>query len=133
MDDVIFFFGGWAPIARVVVVGTLAYVALVLLMRVSGKRILTRMNGFDLLIAVSMGAVFGRVLTAQNVALAEAVAAFALLATLQSAMAWLQFRFPKFAAVATPSPTLPYFRQRVLHDALRRERVTEPELRTAAR
>ena len=36
------FFNGWAGLGRVVLVGALAYVALVLLLRVSGKRTLSK-------------------------------------------------------------------------------------------
>lgn len=133
MDQVTFFFGGWEPVARIVVVGTLAYAALVLLLRVSGKRTLVQMNAFDFLITVALGASFGRVLTARSVALVEAITAFALLVALQYAVAWLQVRSSRFAHASTSPPTLLYFRGRILHDALRRERLTEAELRTAIR
>lgn len=133
MDRVTFFFGGWEPVARVVVVGTLAYAALVLLLRVSGKRTLARMNAFDFLVTVALGASFGRVLTARSVALAEAITAFSLLVSLQYVMAWLQVRSPRFASAVTSPPSLLYFRGRFLREAMSRERVTEDELRTAIR
>ncbi|HEV2150547.1 MAG TPA: YetF domain-containing protein [Longimicrobiaceae bacterium] len=133
MDRVTFFFGGWEPVARVLVVGTLAYAALVLLLRVSGKRTLARMNAFDFLVTVALGASFGRVLTARSVALVEAFAAFALLVSLQYGMTWIQVRSPRFARAVTSPPTLLYFRGRFLRDAMLRERVTEDELRTAVR
>jgi uncharacterized membrane protein YcaP (DUF421 family) len=38
----------WAGLVRVLVVGTLAYVGLVLILRVTGKRTLSNMNAFDL-------------------------------------------------------------------------------------
>ena len=41
------FFSDWFGLLRVVIVGTLAYVALVLLLRASGKRTLSKMNAFD--------------------------------------------------------------------------------------
>ena len=133
MDNVIFFFGGWEPVARILVVGALAYVSLIMLLRVSGKRTLVQMNAFDFLITVALGASFGRILTARSVALLEAITAFALLVFLQYAVVWLQTRSARFAHAVTSPPTLLYFRGRVLHDALRRERVTEAELRTAIR
>jgi uncharacterized membrane protein YcaP (DUF421 family) len=133
VDRVTFFFGGWEPVARVLVVGTCAYVALILLLRVSGKRTLARMNAFDFLVTVALGAAFGRILTARSVALVEALAAFALLILLQFLTAWANQRSPRFARAVTSPPTLLFFRGRVLHDALRRERVTEAELRTALR
>jgi uncharacterized membrane protein YcaP (DUF421 family) len=133
MDRVTFFFGGWEPVARILVVGTLAYVALVLLLRASGKRTLAQMNAFDFVITVAVGASFGRLLTARSVALVEAVAAFVLLVSLQSAMAWLQVRFPGFARAVTTPPSLLFFRGRILRDALRRERISEAELEAVVR
>src|SRR4051794_24742339 len=49
------FFHSWAALGRVLLVGPLAYVALVLLLRVSGKRTLTKLNAFDLVVTVSLG------------------------------------------------------------------------------
>lgn len=133
MNDTTFFFGGWEPVLRVVVVGTLAYLALVPLLRVSGKRTLARMNGFDLVLAVAIGAVFGRAITAHDVALVETLVAFVLLVLLQWITAWLQVRSRRFAVLITPPPTLLFFRGRVLEDALRREKMTQPELHAAVR
>lgn len=133
MNDVIFFFGGWEPIARVLVVGTLAYFAMVLLLRSSKKRTLAQLNAFDFIITVALGASFGRILTAQGVALAEAVAAFALLIFLQFVMSHFQISSPLFKRLVTDPPTLLLYRGRILHDALRRQRITEGELQTALR
>lgn len=57
MDEATFFFGGWKPVVRVVVAGAFAYVALIPLLRASGKRTRARMNGFDLVLVVAVGAV----------------------------------------------------------------------------
>lgn len=63
--------------------GVLAYVALVVLLRVSGKRTLSKMNAFDLVVTVALGSTLATVLMAKDVALAEGVFAFALLIGLQ--------------------------------------------------
>lgn len=126
-------FDGWEPVARIVVVGTLAYTALVVLLRVSGKRTLSRMNSFDFVITVAIGATFGRVLTTRNVPLVEAVTAFALLITLQYVVTSLQIRSKRFSRLVTAEPTLLLYQGRVLHDALRAERLTEKELDGAVR
>lgn len=133
MNGAAFLFSGWEPILRILVVGTGAYAALVLLLRVSRKRTLARLNAFDFVITVAVGASFGRVLTARQVALAEAVAAFALLVMLQWAVSSLQLRSPRFARAITAPPTLLYFRGRFLPDALQRERLREDEVREAVR
>lgn len=126
-------FDGWEPVARIVVVGTLAYTALVVLLRVSGKRTLSRMNSFDFVITVAIGAAFGRVLTTRSVPLVEAVTAFALLIALQYVVASLQIRSRRFSRLVTAEPTLLLYQGRVLHDALWAERLTEKELDGAVR
>ncbi|KLU08983.1 membrane protein [Kocuria sp. SM24M-10] len=126
-------FDGWEPVARIVVVGTLAYTALVVLLRVSGKRTLSRMNSFDFVITVAIGATFGRVLTTRSVPLVEAVTAFALLITLQYVVTSLQIRSKRFSRLVTAEPALLLYQGRVLHDALRAERLTEKELEGAVR
>lgn len=133
MSDMTFFFGGWAPILRILVVGTLAYLALIALHRISGKRTLSRMNAFDFLITVALGASFGRILTARNVALSEAVTAFALLVALQFVVAVLRHRSRSVERTLTASPTLLFYRGDFQRSEMQRERVTEDEITGAVR
>ena len=49
------FFDSWFGLLRVLVVGALAYAALILFLRVSGKRTLTKLNAFDLVVTVALG------------------------------------------------------------------------------
>lgn len=133
MEWVTFFYNGWEPVLRILVVGSLAYVALVLLLRISRKRALVQMNAFDLIISVALGASFGRILTAREVALIEALTAFTLLLGLQYVVSWLQVRVPGFGHLVTAPPTLLYYQGRYLRDAMKHEFVTEAELHTAVR
>jgi uncharacterized membrane protein YcaP (DUF421 family) len=128
-----FFFDGLEPIVRIVVVGTAGYVALVLLLRASGKRTLAQMNSFDFVITVAIGATFGRILTARSIPLAEAVTAFALLIGLQFLVSSVQTRWRSFASLVTAAPTLLYHRGQLQTASLRRVRLTEDELRAAVR
>ena len=128
-----FFFSGWEPIARIVVVAPLAYISLLVLFRTTGNRTLGRMNSFDFVITVAIGATFGRVMTARSIPLAEAVTAFAVLILLQYAITWLRVRSSRFSDVVTTPPTLLFYDGRPLHDALRRERIVRDELDAAAR
>lgn len=133
LAEVTFFYGGWEPIARILLVGSLGYLALVLLIRLSGRRTLARMRAFDFVITVALGAAFGRILTARQVALAEAVTAFALLVALQWLVATAQQRWPGFRRAITAPPALLYFRGDFLRDAMQRERISETELDGVAR
>jgi len=126
-------FGGWAPILRTIIVGASAYLALVVALRVSGKRTLAKLNAFDLVVTVALGSSLASVLLSPDVALAQGVTAFATLIALQFAVAWISVRWPRAARLVRSEPTLLLRRGEVLPDALRRARVTEAELRTIIR
>lgn len=127
------FFNGWAGLGRVLIVGVLAYTALVLLLRISGKRSLSKMNAFDLVVTVALGSCLATVLLSKEVALAEGVLALAVLLSLQYILAWLGSRSEKFHAIVKNEPALLLYQGRFLHNTLRRERVSELEVLAAIR
>ncbi len=127
------FFSSWQGLLRVAVVGTLAYAALVVMLRVSGKRTLTQMNAFDLVVTVALGSTLATVLLSRDVALAEGVLAFATLIGLQFAVAWLSVRSARVQELVKSEPALLFFQGRYLDGALRRERVAREEVRAALR
>lgn len=47
MDDTTFLWNGWQPLIRILLIGSSAYIAIVLILRISGKRTLARMSAFD--------------------------------------------------------------------------------------
>jgi uncharacterized membrane protein YcaP (DUF421 family) len=127
------FFDGWTGIARTVVVGGLAYVVLVVMLRVSGKRTLSKMNAFDFIVTVALGSTLAAVLLNEDVALAEGATAFALLIGLQFLVTWASVRTRWVKALVTGEPELVGYRGRLLPDAMRRTRVTEEEVEAALR
>lgn len=127
------FFDGWQGVIRVIVVGTLAYAALIAILRMSGKRTLTKMNAFDLVITVALGSTLATIVLSKDVALTEGVVAFALLASLQFAVTWLSVRSRRVMHLVKAEPTLLFFRGCMLPGALRHQRVTEEEVRAAIR
>ena len=126
-------FDSWAGLGRVLVVGTLAYIALVAILRISGKRTLTKLNAFDLVVTVALGSTLATVLLSKSVALAEGVLGMALLVFLQFIIAWLQVRSPGFQALVKSEPTLIMHRGRFLDGALRAQRITREEVMAALR
>jgi uncharacterized membrane protein YcaP (DUF421 family) len=127
------FFDGWTGLWRVLVVGTLAYAALIFLLRISGKRTLSKMNAFDLIVTVALGSTLANVLLSKEVALVEGVAGFFLLIGLQYGITWASVRFPRVESWVKAEPSLLHFRGRCLREAMRQQRVTEDELRAAVR
>jgi len=127
------FFESWSGLVRVVLVGVPAYVALVFFLRISGKRTLTKMNAFDLVITVAFGSTLATVLLSSSVALAEGVMAFALLVALQFVVTWLSVRSKIVRSLVKAEPRLLFHDGAFLPGALRSERVTEEEVRAGVR
>jgi uncharacterized membrane protein YcaP (DUF421 family) len=126
-------FQGWPGLARTGVVGALAYAGLVLFLRISGKRTLSKLNAFDLVVTVALGSTLATILLNEDVALAEGLVAFATLIGLQWAVAWTSVRWPAFARSVRAEPTVLLRDGKPLAPAMRRERVTESELLGAVR
>jgi uncharacterized membrane protein YcaP (DUF421 family) len=127
------FFDSWSGIGRVLIVGVLAYTALVFLLRISGKRTLTKLNAFDLVVTVALGSTLATILLSKSVALAEGVTALALLIFLQYLITWLSVRSPRFQSWIKAEPTLLVHRGRFLDSALQSQRVTREEILSALR
>lgn len=127
------FFDPWQGLARVILVGVPAYLVLVLVLRVSGKRTLSKMNAFDLVVTVAFGSTLASILTSSEVALAEGVLALALLVALQFVVAWSAARSRLVDRLVKADPAMLCYRGDLLPGTMRRERVTRGEVLAAVR
>jgi uncharacterized membrane protein YcaP (DUF421 family) len=126
-------FDDWYGLLRVLIVGTSAYAGLVALLRLTGKRTLSKINAFDLIVTVALGSTLATVLLSSDVALAEGMLALSLLCALQYVVAYASTRVPRFQALIKAEPSLLYFRGQFLSGAMRSERVSEEEILAAIR
>lgn len=126
-------FNGWAGIGRTLVAGVLGYLALIVLLRISGKRTLSKMNAFDLVVTVALGSTLATIVLSKEVALAEGAAAYAVLITMQFVIAWLSVRFKPISRLVKSEPRLLVYQGHLLAAAMRRERVVEAEVLAAVR
>lgn len=122
------FFQGWTDIVRTLIVGALAYVFLVVSLRISGKRTLAKLNAFDLVVTVAFGSILASILLSEDVALAEGATALALLIALQYGVTSISVRSRRFARAMRSEPTLLLRDGAPLPQAMRRARVTQEEL-----
>lgn len=126
-------FDSWAGIARVLMVGTVSYAAVVLLLRISGKRTLGQLNAFDLLVTVAFGSTLATILLSSSVSFFEGLAALALLAGLQFVVAWASSHVPGAREAVTSTPVALVVSGEIQHDALRKNRLSESEVLQAVR
>lgn len=127
------FFNSWSGLVRVLVIGLPAYAGLVLFLRISGKRTLSKMNAFDLVVTVALGSTLATTLLSKEVALVEGLTAFALLIAAQYVITWWSVRSKRFQRLIKARPRLVAFRGEYLADAMKQERVSEEELAAAIR
>ncbi len=127
------FFNNWETLVRTLVIGVLAYVVLIVFLRVSGKRTLSKMNAFDFVVTIALGSTLATILLNKEVTLAEGALAFAVLIGLQFVVTWLAVRVPWVRKLVTGEPTLLFHNGAYIQSAMRRTRVTDEEIRAAAR
>ncbi|MHA6288585.1 DUF421 domain-containing protein [Maricaulis sp. CAU 1757] len=130
MQDV--FFDGWGNLGAILISAPIVYLAVVAMIRISGKRSTAQMNNFDWLVTVAMGSLVGSSIVLETVTIAEVLLAIAALLALQYIATRLAFRSDTIAHVIKPAPRLVYDRG-FLPDAMRDERVTRSEVRAAIR
>lgn len=126
-------FDSWSQIVRVLAVGAAAYLTLLVLLRVSGKRTLAKLNAFDWVVSVALGSTLATILLSSDVSWSEGLAALALLTGLQFAVAWTTTRLPGGRSMVTARPTLVLLDGEPLRDAMGKQRITLSELRQAIR
>lgn len=127
------FFKDWQSLTRTAVVGVSAYACLIVFLRVSGKRTLSKMNAFDFVVTVALGSTLASILLSKDVSLAQGALALGLLIVMQFAVTWSSVRLRWVRRLVTGEPSLLLHRGMFLHETLRRTRVTKDEVRAAVR
>lgn len=128
-----YFFLNWSELGRTILIGVSAYLILIFLLRISGKRTLTKLNAFDLVVTVALGSTLASTIMSKSTALAEGATAFLVLVLLQLVITWLSVRVKAFSNLIKAEPRLLFFDGQFQNQALLDERVTEAEVRSAAR
>lgn len=127
-------FDGWSDVTRTLVVGAAAYVTLVVLLRVTGKRTLSKLNAFDLVVTVALGSTLATILLSSDVSWLEGATALALLVLLQLAVTWTTVRVGSGGrSVVTGSPAVLVRDGVLVPGTLRAQRTTVSEIRQALR
>lgn len=127
------FFDSWESIFRTFIITVLAYVILIIMLRVSGKRTLSKMNSFDFIVTIALGSTLATVLLNKSVALADGALALFLLIMLQYVITWLSYRSATVKNLVKATPALLAYKGELLEQAMKKERVTKEEVFAKAR
>lgn len=127
------FFDNWAQILKILITGSLAYVAIITILRLSGKRTLSQMNAFDFIITVALGSTLATSMLSKDTPLLEGLTGLALLVLLQFLVSWTYVRLPLFGKLVKSEPKLLFYEGEFKNRALQEERIKKEELLQAAR
>ncbi|HEY1953257.1 MAG TPA: YetF domain-containing protein [Gemmatimonadaceae bacterium] len=132
-DHAPIFFDNWYYVGRAVTLSVVGFTALMIMLRVSGKRTLSKLNVFDFVFVVAVGSVFAAMLVEKDVTLVEGLACMLTLITIQVGLAKLAVYSATAERIINGAPTLLLTKGEFIRHALRKERVTEEEVRAAIR
>ena len=116
-----------------VIRATIVYVVILLFTRVLGRRELSSLQPFDLILLVVIGDLVQQGVTQSDYSLTGATTVLVTMAVLVVATAWLSFRFARLRPLLEGEPTLLISDGELLTRNLRRERMTVDEIRAEAR
>ncbi len=133
MDFSSIFYDGTDGIVRILLSAPIMYLAIILFIRLAGKRSTSQMNNFDWIVTVALGSITGSGIILKSVTVSEALFATAILLATQWLLTSGILRFDWMAHLAKAEPRLLVHRGQYVHSAMRAERVTETEVMSAIR
>lgn len=127
------FFDDWQGLQRALIITVLAYITLVIFIRVSGKRTLAKMNAFDFIVTIALGSCLAAVSLNKSIALAEGAVVFFTLIFLQFVITWLSVRVKAVRKIVSGEPVMLLYQGKFLKETMKKERITAAEIFIAAR
>ncbi len=125
------FFNGWQPLLRITIVGICSYAALILLLRAAGKRTLSRMNAYDMVITMALGSILAKVLLTPQQSISESITAMFVLIALQYGVSVAMCHCRWVRHFISSKPTVLFHQGQYIDSALRKERVDKDEVQAA--
>ncbi|MEC8919353.1 MAG: YetF domain-containing protein, partial [Pseudomonadota bacterium] len=103
------------------------------IIRLSGKRTLSKWNAFDFVVTIALGSTLSTALVSTQVSLAQSITAFLVIVALQFVITFSSVRSRAVKNLIKSQPTLLLFQGQFRQEAMAQERVVEAEVRAAIR
>jgi len=121
------FFKDWSGIKDVALCSIIAFLTLFILIRISGKRTLAKLNAFDFIVTVTLGSTLSSMILAK-VTLTEGTVALVIIVIMQYALAWLAGSNETLEKFINSKPSLLYYDGNYMKDEMKREGITKEEI-----
>lgn len=116
----------------ILVSSIVVYIAIIFFTRLFGKRSFSKMSSFDFAMTITVGSLIATTILSSSVSLPEGIFGLFLVYLLQLSAAFLR-RYKFFANAIDNTPLLLMDGPKILHDNLKKARVTEGDLRAKLR
>lgn len=130
MNDI--FFQDWHGIIKAAVTTVTAFIALFLLVRISGKRTLAKLNAFDFIVSIALGSTLSDIMLA-TIPFAEGVIVLLLIILLQYIFAWLARSSNQMEKIINTEPRTVFYDGRFIEETMGLETITKEEIYSAIR
>lgn len=127
------FFSNWADLFRIFIIGISSYISLIMLVRISGKRTLSKMNAFDFTVSVAIGSTLSAVIMNKQISLSEGLSAFAVLIGMQYLLAKVASRSKWFENILQSDPELLYYEGNYMSKTMKKNRIDRNDIYQSAR
>ncbi len=126
-------FENWQEIWRIFISGLAAYTLLVILLRVSGKRTLSKWNAFDFIVTIALGSILASIILSKKPLILEGIFAAFLLIAFQYVITFASSRIKFIDSIIKAEPTLLFFKGDYKKEAMKKQRVAKSEILSAVR
>jgi uncharacterized membrane protein YcaP (DUF421 family) len=121
-------------LAYTLITVTLGYMFVVLLLRISGKRTLSKWNSFDLVVTIAFGSILSGIILSKEVTpFFQSILAFGLLVFYQFVLTWVSARSSVIQNLIKAEPSLLFYKGQFRDKTIKKQRVTEEEILAAIR
>lgn len=118
---------------RILVGAITAYPLLVLFLRLSGKRTLSKMNAFDFVVTVALGSTLATLIMSKSTPILEGILALFLLVALQYLVAWLSVHVRFFQRMIKSTPSTLYEDGHFYDETLISQRISKDDIHQKVR
>ncbi len=128
-----FIYDSWQGLLWIILMSTLMYAALIGILRAFGKRTLTNVNMFDLIITIGYGSALSTIIILQEISFADGFLVLFMMSLLQVIFSKLQMHSELFTKLVKEKPVFLYYQGNFNEIAIKRQRLQEDDLLAAIR
>ena len=126
------FEASWVSIIAICITAVVIYLAVIVFTRLAGKRSFSKMSSFDFAMTVAIGSIIASTILSKSVSLVQGIVGLAMVYILQIGIAILR-RSSHIEKLVDNKPMLLMQGSTIIHENLKRARVTESDLKSKLR